>query len=152
MSSKRLYRVRKAVSQGQINAHHGNKGRKKVCTRVSEAKTWMERYFNLIGDKMPDKNQIHLPSWDRQIDIYQRFKDDMKEMGMINKGLDLYVDIKVLLFVVHEGIPEKQIVVLSSFYRIWNKDFPHVVIPEVQSTLYLHVYITIMHLSAKQIC
>lgn len=84
LSPKRLYRVRKAVSQGQVNAHHGNKGRKKVSTRVNEAKTWMERYFNLIGDKMPDKNQIHLPSWDRQIDIYQRFKDDMKEMGRLD--------------------------------------------------------------------
>lgn len=82
LSPKRLYRVRKAVSQGQVNAQHGNKGRKKVSTRVNEAKTWMERYFNLIGDKMPDKNQIHLPSWDKQIDIYQRFKDDMQKMGM----------------------------------------------------------------------
>lgn len=30
-----------------------------------------------------------------------------------------------------KGIPEEQLVVLSSFYRIWQEDFANVVIPEV---------------------
>lgn len=34
-----------------------------------------------------------------------------------------------------KGIPEEQLVVLSSFYRMWHEDFPNVVIPEVGGTI-----------------
>jgi hypothetical protein len=81
-SPKRLFRIRKEVTQGCFNYEHGNKGKKKETTRVNEVKTWMNRYFKLIGDKLPDKDQIHLPSWDTQKAIYQRYKDDMMRMGM----------------------------------------------------------------------
>ena len=32
---------------------------------------------------------------------------------------------------IERGVPEKELVVLSSFYQIWHDDFPNVVIPEV---------------------
>lgn len=70
-----------SISKGQFNLPHGNLGKKRSSIRVEEAKTWMDRYFNLIGDKLPDKNQIHLPSWDKQKNIYERYKDDMLEKG-----------------------------------------------------------------------
>ena len=75
---KRLSRIKKAVSAGQVTIEHGNKGNPKTTTRGIEAKTWMKRYFELIGDKMPDKDQIHLPSWDTQKAVYQRYRDMMK--------------------------------------------------------------------------
>ena len=46
---------------------HGNLGKKRRNTKTEAAITWMDRYFNLIGDKMPDENQIHLPCWERYI-------------------------------------------------------------------------------------
>ena len=76
-SPKRLLRIKKKVTLGQHNLDHGNKGKRKHTIRGNEAKMWMERYFNLIGDKLPDRNQIHLPSWDNQKDIYQRYRDNM---------------------------------------------------------------------------
>ena len=35
----------------------------------------MTRYFHLVGEKIPHKDQIHLPSWESQKDIY---KSDMQ--------------------------------------------------------------------------
>ena len=109
-SLSRLQRIRKAVTLGQVKVNeHGNQGRKRCTWKVQEAKTWMERHFHLIGDKQPDKNRIHLPSWEKKEDVYQRYKEDM----------------------IKAEIPEGSVVGLSTFYRIWNDDFSNVVIPEV---------------------
>ena len=59
---------------------------------------------------MPNSKQIHLPSWDMIKDIYGRYKDDM-----IKQMLD-----------------ESTIISRSMFYKIWEDDFPHAVIPEVR--------------------
>ena len=109
-SLARLSRARRRASFGQLVVEHGNLGRKRYTPRVEEAKTWMNRYFNLIGDKQPDKVQIHLPSWETQRDIYQRYRDDMEKVE----------------------IPEDEMIGLSTFYRIWHEEFPSVVIPEVR--------------------
>ena len=47
----------------------GNSGNKRLNTKAEDAVAWMERYFNLIGDNMPDKDQIHLLCWETQKDI-----------------------------------------------------------------------------------
>ena len=69
----------------------------------------MERHFQLIGDKQPDKNRVHLPSWEKKEDVYGRYKGGMLKIE----------------------ISESSIVGLSTFYRIWNENFANVVIPEV---------------------
>ena len=69
----------------------------------------MSRYFKLIGDKMPTNGQIHLPSRDTQKNIYARYKDDMN----------------------WQKLEDGDIISLSMFYKIWQEDFSHVVIPEV---------------------
>ena len=107
-------RLRKSVLKGQKEIEHGNKGKKRSNTRTEGAKAWMTRYFHLVGDKMPHKDQIHLPSWESQKDIYTRYKSDMQL----------------------QQIPETEMVALSSFYRIWADDFSNVVIPEVSSIVY----------------
>ena len=109
VSSRQLSRVTNRVSLGQVTTEHGNKGKRRYNAKSSGAKAWMDRYFHLIGDKMPHNNQVHLPSWETQKDLFFRYESDMKQ----------------------QGLPESDIVSLSTFYRIWNEDFPHVVIPEV---------------------
>jgi len=71
----------------------------------------MDRYFHLIGDNMPHKKQIHLPSWETQKDIDHLYCEDMK----------------------HQGVAEADILCLSLFYTVWKVDFPTVVIPEVSA-------------------
>ena len=102
ISPARFARLKKSVIKGQKEFEHGNKGKKRFNTRTEGAKAWMTRYFHLIGDKMPHKNQIHLPSWETQKDIYTRYKSDMEL----------------------QQIPESEMVALSSFFRIWTDEFP----------------------------
>ena len=94
---------------GQVTTEHGNKGKKRCNSKSSGAKAWMHRYFHLVGDKMPHVDQIHLPSWETQKDVFSRYESDMTQ----------------------QSIPASDIVSLSTFYRIWSEYFPQVVIPEV---------------------
>ena len=71
ISERCLTCVKKEVGKRQMLLEHGNMGIKKPFIRKDTAQTWMTKYFNLIGDKMPHNNQIHLPSWNTQKDIYQ---------------------------------------------------------------------------------
>ena len=109
VSPTRVRRMLKSVSFGQIRAEHGNKGNRRVNTKSDNAKAWMQRYFHLVGDKMPHNNQIHLPSWERRRDVYDRYTEDMTL----------------------QDIPKIDLVCLSMFYKIWNDNFANVVIPEV---------------------
>lgn len=109
ISSKRVSSALKSASLGQVIAEHGNKGKKRMNTKSENAKAWMQRYFDLIGDRMPHKSQIHLPSWETQKDVYTRYVEDMTR----------------------QNIASTEIVCLSMFYKLWNDDFSHVVIPEV---------------------
>ena len=114
ISPKRVSRVTKSISLGMVTSEHGNKGKKRMNTKSESAKVWMSRYFHLVGDHMPHSNQLHLPSWETQKDVYSRFMDDMKL----------------------QGITENDIVSLSQFYKIWSSDFQNVVIPEVRHARY----------------
>lgn len=119
ISLRQLTRVTKCVSLGQVTTEHGNRGKKRYNTKSSGAKAWMSRYFHLIGDKMPHNDQIHLPSWETQKDLFVRYEGDM----------------------IQQGLTESDIVSLSTFYRIWNEDFPNVVIPEVHIYTFMYMYI-----------
>ena len=77
----------------------------------------MERYFLLVGDCMPHTNRVHLPSWDSQKFVFERYRED----------------------VVSQGGQECDVVALRTFYRIWKEEFSHVVIPEVCNNLFFMV-------------
>ena len=109
ISSKRVSSALKSASLGQVIAEHGNKGKKRMNTKSENAKAWMQRYFHLIGDRMPHNSQIHLPSWETQKDLYTRYAEDMTL----------------------QNIASTEVVCLSMFYKLWNGDFSYVVIPEV---------------------
>ena len=108
ISPRTLCRMLKQLANME-EATHGNVGKKRANTKAESVSAWMDAYFNLIGDKMPDKNQIHLPSWETQKDIYSRYIGDMKDRGM----------------------SEEEIAGISAFYKIWTEQFSNVVIPQV---------------------
>lgn len=110
ISERKISRLVKSVSSGTLVAEHGNKGKRRANTKSESAKAWMAKYFHLVGDKMPHKSQIHLPSWETQKDIYMRYTEDMTL----------------------QGIAASEIVSLSMFYKIWGENFAYVVIPEVR--------------------
>lgn len=77
--------------------------------KVSEAKAWMTRYFNRIGDSMPHMDQIHLPYGLTKRDVYYMMKGQL-----LDQGLDIVMS-------------------LSHFYMIWDTSFKNVVIPKVST-------------------
>jgi len=89
---------------------------KKPSEKLSNAKSWMTQYFKLVGDKMPDKDQTHLPSWDSRKAIYARYKNDME--------------------IEFQGEAANKIISLSKFYKLWKTAFPLVIIPKV---CYMHL-------------
>ena len=75
--------------------------------KVSEAKAWMTRYFNRIGDSMPHMDQVHLPHGLAKRDVYYMMKGQLLEQGL------------------------ETVMSLSHFYTIWEMSFKNVVIPKV---------------------
>ena len=69
----------------------------------------MNGYFHLVGDRMPHIQKIHLPHFLTKKDVYERMTREL----------------------VDQGILEKDIVTLKTFYKFWKKDFSDVIIPEV---------------------
>ena len=74
-----------------------------------EAIAWMHSYFNLVGDYMPNRMVVHLPSNLSKLSVYQRMVVDMT-----NRKKD-------------------SIVSKSHFFRLWEEHFSHVNIPKVCS-------------------
>jgi len=79
ISPKTISRSITMVENGQLVVEHGNRGTNKPSEKVLNARSWMMQYFKLVGDKMPNKEQTHIPSWDSRKAIYTRYQDDMKE-------------------------------------------------------------------------
>jgi len=110
IAPKTIKRVMKLVATG-ASAEHGNKGMRRTCRKTDSAIAWMRHYFNLIGDKMPHKNQIHLPSFECRKAYYHRYKTDMAAQATEDSN--------------------HNIVSISMFYKIWKQHFNDVVIPKV---------------------
>ncbi len=75
--------------------------------RTSEAMAWMDNFVSLMGDKMPDRATVHLPSCLSKLSVYHRMASDLRERG------------------------RTKIVSQSQFFEIWKTHFHHVTIPKV---------------------
>lgn len=109
ISSKRYTRIYDNFREGVMQFTRKQIVRRSHTAKVSEAKAWMEIFFTQIGDHMPHINQIHLPHVMTRRDVYQRMKNDLLDVGLL----------------------ERDIISQSYFYTIWRKFYRHVVIPEV---------------------
>ena len=115
---KSLSRAITFVRNGERVVEHGNKGTKKPSEKVLNAMSWMSQYFKLVGDKMPNNEQTHLPSWDSRKGVFARYNADMQEE--------------------HGGVAHQHIIAASMFYKIWRNEFPFVRIPKVCYMLCLY--------------
>lgn len=107
ISNKRYERNLKLFQQNPTAKVIRKPVSRKESIKVSEAKVWMTRYFDRIGDSMPHMEQIHLPHGLTKGDVYYMMKSQLLEQGL------------------------ETVVSLSHFYSIWNTSFRKVVIPEV---------------------
>lgn len=104
---KRFSRLKSEVSQGAVTIEHGRQGLLSPIESTMRVVSWMRSFFDKIGDKLPTKNSVHLPSCMTKADVYGLAYDDLTDGGL--------------------SCPSP-----STFYRVWNKEFANVVIPKVQ--------------------
>ena len=103
---KHFVNLLKKFNSGILQIEHGRQGITQPMESTVRALSWMRVFFNKLGDKMPTKNSIHLPSCLTKADVYGLAFDDLTEGGL--------------------SCPSP-----STFYRLWNSEFSNVVIPKV---------------------
>ena len=101
-TSERYHSVRVSVSESTPTV---------LIYRTEQAMTWMDGWFRLVGDQMPDSQMIHLPQFLTREGVYKEMEQEMRM----------------------EGMTKQEIVSLSHFYLLWSKQFPRVSIPKVCS-------------------
>ena len=108
ISQTTFYSIRKFFQEGTIKFL--SERERSPLLRTSEALAWMENYFALVGDSVPNQMSLHLPSSLTKLSVYQRLHDDLKKRG------------------------KNEIVSQSQFFKLWESHFGNVVIPKVGST------------------
>lgn len=105
LSKSRFYDVRRSFLEGSFFVERLTSPtvhQPKSC----EAIAWMQNYFSQVGDCMPDRMAVHLPSFLTNALVYSRMKDELEASG-------------------------RQVISQSHFYNLWSSEFPHVSIPKV---------------------
>ena len=77
--------------------------------RHEQAILWMQEWFHLHGDKMPDSVMTHLPHYLTKEAVYKEMRDEMLSSGL---GRD-------------------EVISLQRFYVLWTEKFKTVSIPKV---------------------
>ena len=106
ISSSFFYRIRQKAFSGSISIV--TEPQRSPLQKTSKAIAWIENYFALVGDKLPHRMVIHLPSNLTKVGIYKKMCQDFA----------------------HRNEPTN-IVSQSNFFKIWNENFPQVLIPKV---------------------
>lgn len=105
LSRSRFYEVRQIFTSGGLQIER-LVSPKCHQTKSLNAIAWMDLYFNQIGDHLPDKMAIHLPSFLTNKMIYERLISEFRAKG-------------------------EDHISSSHFYKLWSEEFPHVSIPKV---------------------
>ena len=105
LSKSRYYDVRKLFNSGVLFLER-LASPKTHQPKSLDAIAWMHNYFNTVGDHMPDRMAVHLPSFLTSAQVYIRMKEDLEARG-------------------------QKTICPSHFYNLWQTEFPHVTIPKV---------------------
>ena len=115
ISNSLYYEVRKLFQNGHVRIT--KEIQRAPLQRTSEAIAWMDTFFNLIGDHMPHRIAVHLPSSLSKSAVYQRMVAEMT------------------------GRSKDSIISLPQFFKVWDEHFRQVTIPKVcQTTVYVMLY------------
>lgn len=118
ISHSRFYRLRADfVDHGGISLLSSQQ--KSPCIKTSKAVAWMRQYFERIGDKRPDKEGIYLPTCLTRKRIYEIMTEEFLQV---------------------EG-PHAEIICMSQFDKLFNREFKEVTIPKVKSCCFYSYFI-----------
>lgn len=105
----RFKAIKARFLDGVVIAEHGRYGTSCLTDSTIRVVSWLRSFFHKIGDRMPTKEQIHLPSCLTRADVYALAVDDLTQGGL-------------------------QCCKRSTFYDVWKTNFPNVKIPKVNKT------------------
>ena len=83
---------------------------RKMSLKSNEALGWMANFFDRVGDRLPDKSAIHLPSMLTIKCIYSRMNEEIHAQ-------------------------DSDVISQAQFYHLWKEFYPHVSIPAFLSLL-----------------
>lgn len=91
-----------------------------MSLKSNEAVGWMGNFFDRVGDHLPDKSVIHLPSMLTIKGVYSRMNEEIDAQ-------------------------DSEVISQAQFYLLWKEFYPHVRIPAVSIAMILvkygHIYI-----------
>lgn len=96
INKNRFHKLRKRFGTGYISCEPNNRLR---SVKYLEAMNWLETYAFYRADDSPDSSKKLLPYKTRKISVYRSYVDERKEMNMAK-------------------------IKRSTFFKMWNKDFP----------------------------
>lgn len=102
----RFSSLKAKYSGGVVLYEHGRFGRGQYTDASIRAISWLRMFINKLGDHMPTKDEIHLPPCLTKSDVYGLAAEDLSQGSLECCGM-------------------------STFYKIWKKEFPNVKIPHV---------------------
>ncbi|XP_070555386.1 uncharacterized protein [Ptychodera flava] len=111
VSEKRYEDCIKLLRDGKVNVEHGNVHKKRSSAKAERALSWMRLLFERIGDWMPHKTQVHLPTSSSKKLFYIRMLKELED--------DL-------------GIKKEDNISYEYFTEIWRQHLPEFVIPKKQ--------------------
>lgn len=76
ISSSRFYELRREIMDGIVQPVP--KKSRSLAVKSQQAIAWMESYFDRIGDKRPDKDEIYLPTCLTEKAIYDKMVDSLR--------------------------------------------------------------------------
>ena len=120
----RFSSIKLKYSTGAIFAQHGRIGKGRHSDSSIRAISWLRMFFDKVGDRLPMKEDVHLPSCLTKADVYTLAADDLSQGDLQCCGV-------------------------STFYKIWKTEFPHVKIPKVSE---IRPLVIVSHTSATHTC
>ena len=102
----RFFSMRAKFNDGVVVVEHGLYKKSCFTDSTIRAVSWLRTFIAKVGDGLPTKNEVHLPSCLTKSDVYSLACDDLSQGGLE---------------------PCK----LSTFYEIWRANFTNVKIPKV---------------------
>ena len=106
----RFSSIKTKYSDGVVFAEHGRQSKGCFSDATIRLISWLRLFVAKVGDKLPTKEEIYLPSCLTKADIYALASDDLSQGGVEHTCMK------------------------STFYQIWQSQFPHVKIPKVRIT------------------
>ena len=97
----RFVSMKAKFQDGVVLVEHGLYGKSCFNDSTIRVVSWLRTFIAKVGDKLPTKDEVHLPSCLTKADVYALASDDLSQGGL-------------------------EVCKLSTFYEIWRSKFSNV--------------------------